>query len=251
MEKRQYKQGQLRAFLEDDRTVSFVISDESVDRHNSIIKSDAWDLEPFKENPIAGWGHEVYGGWRAPDPDNIIGGWRNLRIEDNELIGELAFEDEQTNPKAEKIYRKVKSGTLNSVSVGFLPKKSHVGDPEKTKGEIEGVHYYDDVELVEVSIVPIPSNKNARKKALENGDIPELIEELVREALGDEYREDLTLKGLFAILRGDEAEKIEEAETGDKIDKEAREVHLKKVEAFNNYIELQEKFDNEQLNVER
>jgi len=225
MEKRT---GQVRQLpIDDSRTVRFTISDESIDRHNSIVKSEAWDLEAFRENPIAGWSHAVYGGWRAPNPDDIIGTW-NVWTEDNELIGDLTFEDEETNPKAEKLLRKVKNGTLSAVSVGFLPHKTHTGDPEKTEGEIEGVTYYDEAELVEASLVVIPSNKNARKKALENGDIPELAEELVeeltelsREALGDEFNiEKLTIKGLLNTLRGGDAEDIEKADYTEVIEKE-------------------------------
>ena len=225
MENRKYKQGQVREFMGDGtRTVRFMISDESLDRHNSVIRSSAWDLAAFKNNPIAGWGHDVYGNWRAPDPDNIIGTW-NVWTEGKELVGDLTFEDAETNPKAEKLFKKVTSGTLNSVSVGFMPSEQHEGVEED--GEERGVVYYDKVELAEVSLVPIPSNKNARKKALENGDIPELIEELIGEALGDEYNEKLTLKGLFAILRGDETEKIEKEETGEEVDTEARDEHIK------------------------
>lgn len=233
---RQYRQGQVKAYMDNSRTVRFVISDESVDRHNSVIRSEAWNLDAFKNNPVAGWGHDIYGGWRAPDPDNIIGTWSNLKIDNKELLGDLTFEDADTNPKAEKIFKKVKNGTLNAVSVGFILQKEHMGDEEN--GEERGVTYYDEVELAEISVVPIPSNKNARKKALENGDIPELIEELVREALGDEFNEKLTLKGLFAILRGGDAGEVENANTGIEVDAEARGKHIKYVQAKQNYYKL-------------
>jgi HK97 family phage prohead protease len=223
--------GQVRALPDDDsRTVSFIISDESIDRHNSVIRAAAWDLEPFRMNPIAGWGHAVYGGFRAPNPDDIIGKW-DVRIEGKELVGDLTFEDAETNPKAEKLFNKVRNGTLNAVSVGFFPNEQPTkGDEEK--GEQRDVLYYQkekSVELAEISIVPIPSNKNARRKAFENGDIPELIEELVREALGDKYNEKLTLKGLFITLRGGDSEEVEKADTGEAIDKESRKEHREKV----------------------
>lgn len=234
MENRKYTNGQVREFIDNSRTVRFVISDESVDRHNSVILSKAWDLRPFNNNPIAGWGHDVYGGYRAPDPDNIIGRWKVWQ-EGSELLGDLTFEDGNSNPKAEKLFNKVRNGTLNAVSVGFMPLESHDGDEKN--GEERGVTYYDKVELAEVSLVPIPSNKNARKKALENGDIPELIDELIREALGNEYNEKLTLKGLFAILRGGEAEQIEEADTGE-VDTKTREEHLEKVKRLKEQSEL-------------
>ncbi len=247
METRKYRSGYVRALPDDDsRTVRFIISDESVDRHNSVIRSDAWDLKAFVNSPIAGWSHDVYGGWRAPDPDNIIGTWK-VWIEEKELIGDLTFEDAETNPKAEKLFRKVKNGTLNAVSVGFMPVKEHEGDEEK--GEVKDVTYYDLAELVEVSLVGIPSNKNARKKALDNGDIPELMEELISEALGDKFSDEeiekLTIKGLFKILRGGEAEEVEYADTGGVVDTDARDKRLQRIRNINKYLELEEGYKNE------
>lgn len=236
MEKRKYTQGYVRALPKgDDRTIEFIVSNESVDRHNSIVKLDGWDLSGFNKNPILGWDHDVYGGWRAADPDNILGSIKVERQGD-ELVGYAKFEDAETNKKADKIFRKVKSGTLNAVSVGFMPGDSHEGDPDTNENEIRGVLYYDSAELVEVSVVPIPSNKDAVKRAIENGDIPELIEETIREALGNEYNEKLTLKGVFSILRGGEAAKIEEEDAGEKVDKEDRDRHLEVVRARNKAI---------------
>jgi len=247
MEQREikYRQGQVRGFLE-DRTVEFVISDESKDRHNSIIPSTAWDLRGFEENPIAGWAHSVYGG-RDWNPDNFIGRWENIRLDGGQLVGGLTFEDEETNPLAEKLYRKVRNGTINAVSVGFIPNGGHYGEEDEARGGKNETYYYDSAELIEVSLVGIPSNKNARKKAFENGDIPELINDLIDEALGDKLNKDeiekLTLKGLFTILRGGDAPEVEEAETGQKVDLEAREKRMKQIEAMNNYLKLVKDYD--------
>jgi len=52
------------------------------------------------------------------------------------------------------------------VSVGFrATKKGHMGDEER--GEDPKVYYYAGQELLEVSVVNIPSNANALKRALE------------------------------------------------------------------------------------
>ena len=68
------------------------------------------------------------------------------------------------NEKADKIFRKVKFGSLKAVSVGFAPTgRGHLGD--ETRGEDPDVYYYDGQELLEVSVVNIPSNKNAVKRA--------------------------------------------------------------------------------------
>ena len=81
--------------------------------------------------------------------------------------------------------------------------------------------------------------------ALENGDIPEMIEELIRTALGDKFNEKLTLKGLFATLRGGDADEVEKEDTGEEVDKEARDKHLQKVKNLNNYLRILEEYNNE------
>jgi len=242
----QYRSGFVRDIPEDNdsRTVPFVISNESRDRHRSIIPLSAWELDNFRTTPIAGWSHEVYGKglFTKPDPDNFIGRWDNIRIDGDELVGDLTFEDKETNPLAEKLLRKVRNGTLNAVSVGFLPGDGHYGKEEdkEHRGGSKETYYYDSAELIEVSLVGIPSNKDARKKALENGDIPELIEELVREALGDKFIETMTLKGLFATLRGGDAIEVETEDTGEKVDAEARRKRLHKITALNNFLNYME-----------
>jgi len=250
----QYRQGQVRGFLE-ERMVEFVISDESKDRHGSVIPAQSWDVESFRGNPIAGWAHSVYGG-RDWNPDNFIGRWEDVRVEGNQLVGALRFEDSETNPLAEKLFRKVQNGTINAVSVGFMPGAGHYGDEDQARGGKDQTYYYDSAELIEVSLVGIPSNKNARKKALENGDIPELIGELISEALGDKFTQEeiekLTVKGLFTILRGSDAPEVEQAETGEEIDQETRDRHIKQVKAINNYLKLVEDYDTErEIRAER
>ena len=248
---RQYRAGFVRDIPDDSdsRTIPFVISNESRDRHKTIIPLKSWDLDGFTKTPIAGWSHEVYGGglFSKPDPDNFIGRWDNIRVDGNELVGDLTFEDKETNPLADKLLNKVRNGTLNAVSVGFIPGDGHYGekDDKEQRGGARETYYYDSAELTEVSLVGIPSNTDARKKALENGDIPEMIEELIRTALGDKFNEKLTLKGLFATLKGGDSEEVEKEDTGEDIDKEARDKHLQKVKNLNNYLRILEEHNNE------
>lgn len=249
----QHRQGLVRAIPEDkdNRAITFVISDETRDRHKSVIPSKAWDLKSFIENPVAGWSHQVYGRglFTEPSPDNFIGRWDNVRIDNGELVGDLNFEDKETNPLADKLLRKVRNGTLTAVSVGFLPGDGHYGkeDDFEQKGAKNETYYYDSAELVEASLVGIGSNKNAKKKALleDTDDIPELIEELIREALGDKFNEKMTVKGLFATLKGGDAEEVEQAETGKEIDTEARRKRLHKITNINKVIDYMEEQKND------
>ena len=154
--------GQVRKLDENSRTVTFVASDNSRDGHGTILPVDKWDLSRFEGNPVIGYQHTIS---YSDDPDDVIGTGRAY-IEGDQLLLDITFEPEDINPLAEKVYKKVVHGTLKAVSVGFLPtKEGHMGD--KTRGEDPETYYFDGQELIEVSVVNIPSNKNALKKAME------------------------------------------------------------------------------------
>lgn len=159
---------------DESRTFRFVISTESRDRHGTVIKMDGWKLDNFNNNPIVAYMHQTDSKWWSeapPDPDHILGPGRAY-IEDGQLIGEVTFEDAETNPLADKIMRKIQHGTLRSTSVGFRHINGHWGVLED--GEDTGTYYYDEVELLEFSIVNIPSNPDALMRSYE----PELLKML-------------------------------------------------------------------------
>lgn len=158
---------EIKKNAEETRTVEFVISDETRDRHGSVLNIDGWNLDNYKKNPIVGYQHEIYGGWfKDSNPDSIIG-TGNVFIEKKELIGEVKFEPEKINPLAEKIFQKVLIGTLRATSVGFIPVgKGNYGKDSEGPGEANETYYYSGQELLEFSIVNIPSNPKATKRAI-------------------------------------------------------------------------------------
>lgn len=134
----------------------FQLSDESVDRHGTIIRSDAWDLTNYEQNPVVLYMHQR----GSNNPDNVIGKGKIVKEEDR-LFVDVEFEP--FNEVAQKIAQKVDFGSLSAASVGFFPKRGHWGD--RGRNEDSDVYYFDSVELLEASIVDIPSNANAVKKA--------------------------------------------------------------------------------------
>ena len=158
---------EIRKIDEESRTVEFVASDNSVDSYGTVIPVDKWDLTRFSNNGIIGYMHDVYGdSWtKSADPDDVIGKGVAF-IEDEKLIVRITFEPADLNPRADKIFRKLQFGSLHAVSVGFrATKKGHMGDEER--GEDPKVYYYAGQELLEVSVVNIPSNANALKRSIE------------------------------------------------------------------------------------
>ena len=173
MDKIKKSLGYIRAVpdnVEETRTVQFVISSARKDRHGTILDLDGWDLESYNRNPIVGYQHDVYGDsfLQSPNPDSVIGMGRVFR-EGDELIGEVKFEPSDINPLADKILKKVKFGTLRATSVGFLPvAKGKWGQGEESRDGSNPTYYYGKRELLEFSIVNIPSNSDALVRKLED-----------------------------------------------------------------------------------
>lgn len=148
------------------RTALFVASTEARDRHSSIILIEAWQkrLNRFNDNGIIAYQHETSRDWfdgQPFNPDYIIGTGRAY-IEGDQLMCEVTLEKSDTNPIADKVWNKIESGILKAMSVGFIAHDGHWGDPDQ--GEDSGTFYFTDVELVECSIVNIPSNYEALKR---------------------------------------------------------------------------------------
>lgn len=204
MEKRFGEIRKLNDDVKKSRYIEFVISDASKDRHNSIIDPAGWDLGNFNKNGIVGYQHDVYGDSfiAPPNPDAVIGK-ATAFMDGDKLIGGVTFEPKDINPLAEKIFQKILFGTLKATSVGFKKISGHWGD-EETNQHREGkeaTYYYDKVELLEFSIVNIPSNPNAIKRKTPQEQAT-LIDFLVREAMGEKFDDKLTLKGIINIIGG-------------------------------------------------
>ena len=162
MEARIIKTGELRAVDGlNEREFEFVISNESVDRHGTVVRADGLSLEDYERNPIVAYNHNTHGG----DPDTIIGTSKAWR-EGTETIARLTLEPEGENPIADKVARKLKNGTLRSASIGFMAEAGHWGS--ERNGEDPDVFYFDRTSLHEWSVVSVPSNKDAVKRSDES-----------------------------------------------------------------------------------
>lgn len=185
MENKAYITGEIRAFdrakAEETRTVEFVISDETRDRHGTVIPIKSWNIKNYNKNGIVGYQHDVYGGWGEPNPDLILGRGEAY-VEDGKLIGRITFEPAEINPLAEKIFQKVLHGTLKATSVGFRETvRGAWGEDEEAVNGKNPTYYFGQVELLEFSIVNIPSNPNALRRTVEKDEELDRIAELTEE----------------------------------------------------------------------
>lgn len=163
----------------------FKITDESKDRHGTVIKMDGWDFSAFENNPTVFYQHLSM----TDNPDHALGFGSLLRGADG-IYMDTTLEPEDLNPLAHKISRKVDFGTLSMVSVGFNPDKWSFGD--KTKGEDPDTLYFRSQELLEVSIVHIGSNRNAHNKAyIDQESIGEFVRLAKQERAEQSKQEDI------------------------------------------------------------
>lgn len=152
---------------EESRIIPFILSTFTKDRHGTVLNQDGWDLDNYRKNPVVAYQHNLSGGLCAePNPDFIIGKSISLSIDgmgrDRMLVADAQFEPAEINPLAEKIFRKILFGSLNRSSVGFIPKgEGSYGQGEEAEGRENETYYFAGQELLEWSVVNIPSNPDA------------------------------------------------------------------------------------------
>lgn len=208
--------GQFREVSGDDEKVfTFIASTDSPDRHRTVLNQSNWKLDNFRTNPIIGYQHNVYGDMcNAPDPDDVVGKAKNAYVEDGKLMIDIVFDQE--NQTAKKIESKIERGFLNTVSVGFIELgDGHRGNEDD--GEDKELYYFHGQELLEVSVVNIPSQPEAAQRSFRAQTFDAL--RFVYQRLGGKYRladiEDMKVKDIILMLEGKEPEKetIEAATT--------------------------------------
>jgi len=131
-------------------------SDESIDRDGERIASDAWQLGSFQENPVLLWAHDY-----SKPP---IGRVNSTAVTSKGLEADITF---ASTPFAQEIKTLYEEGVMSAFSVGFLANKSEPKD---------GIPTYTDVELLEISSVPVPANRAARVMSAMKSALPEAYE---------------------------------------------------------------------------
>jgi HK97 family phage prohead protease/HK97 family phage major capsid protein len=126
-------------------SLTYVLSDATVDRYGDIVEPQGWQLDNFRSNPIALFNHR---------PDQVVGTWGNVRVTKDALMAEFQPAEPGTSRIADEVRKLVEQGVLRAASVGF-----HGIEAEPIKGT-RGTRYKSQ-ELVETSIVSVPANPQA------------------------------------------------------------------------------------------
>ena len=136
------------------RVLRFTVSTEAPDRDGEVIKANGWVLDKYRLNPVVLWAHH------AGDPP--IGKALEITPQAGRLVADVEFPQADVYEFADTVYKLCQGGFLSATSVGFLPIKSQPG-----KGNVS--KEYTSQELLEFSIVPVPSNPEALIHAREAG----------------------------------------------------------------------------------
>lgn len=146
-----------RAAKIDARTRRFKLSDSGVALDGHSLATSGWDLSRAKENLPVLFGHD------ADNAASLLGQWRNIRVEGDDLLGDADFMSGDVNPMAQTVLDMVDGGWLRACSVGFVPLE---GKPSK-RGP--GCYDFSKQLLLEASIVPVGSLDSALVSARSAG----------------------------------------------------------------------------------
>lgn len=158
------------------RTMTFTISDESVNRYGQKVLVSGWDLKNFKKNGPLLVNHD------SLSVDGVVGKSTRVWIDNQKkrLMGTFEFLPEGMSAKADLLWNLYDNDFMNSVSAGYI-----VNWEKATfrKNEKDPAVTFDGQELLECSLATIPANPNARKDMLKNAmDLGIINEEMIKKA---------------------------------------------------------------------
>lgn len=136
----------------------FILNNEEiVNNHGFLILNAGGNFERFLKNPVLLDSHDY------DSAGNVIGRCSNLKIEGPNLTAETEFDME--DPKAAAISGKVTRGFIKGASMGIVIKDAELRSTEKY-GLVKVVTKW---ELMEVSLVGVPSNMSALRLYAQDG----------------------------------------------------------------------------------
>jgi len=148
-------------------TARFVITTTAVDRDGDVVESKGCRLDNYAGNPVVLFGHQStalpIGTARAADGTLAVTAGKSAVHATCHFHGKTA--------ESNQVFALVKEGVLRATSIGFLPLKASRLDKEaESEGSLtpRGWHFQE-WDLLEWSIVGVPSNPEALAASLSKG----------------------------------------------------------------------------------
>ena len=142
---------------ETTRTISAILSDESVALDMHIIKTSGIDTTDYMRNPVVPWAH-------ATD-EPPVARMTNIQKRGQLLVGDMQFATVEDYPFADTVYRLIRGRFLNATSISWFPIKY---ERAKERDRPDGLNFIE-CKLLECSIVPVPANPGALITARNSG----------------------------------------------------------------------------------
>lgn len=162
-----------------ERSVLLTINAAGQDSYRSKIPPKGGDFKRHKDNPVVLWAHDSKALPVARALTTYVD--ESKAIARTRSVAEFAPHD--MNPMAESVFRMLKEKFLRGVSIGFRTIKAEP-DPEDPNGYIVSRW-----ELLEYSVLPIPSNPRALAEARSVGiNVDPILAEAVRCLDGEAVR---------------------------------------------------------------
>ena len=145
------------------RSITAVVSTGSLDRYEEIVEPRAFEkhLPAFLSNPVFVAGH-TYSGWSGEA--TVIGHWTDVAIGDAEVVATCVFAE---TALAEEYWRLYSEGHMRAFSVGWITHQTEMREMETpgSEGKKRRIRVFTEVELIEISAVAIPANREALVRA--------------------------------------------------------------------------------------
>jgi len=164
-----FLQATFKSKNEEQRTIWAKASAPTLDRDREIIRADAWQLDEFKKHPVLMVSHDYQALW--------IGKVEEITPKADGLYFKAVF---AKTAEAEETWGLIRDTGIAAFSVGFIPISSE-NVPVKKLGPAEqkaalaagltldsSVRVYTKVQLLEISVVSVPSNTSATLLALKS-----------------------------------------------------------------------------------
>jgi len=133
---------QVKQSPKDEGVFTFIISKEEEDRHETLISVDGIDVSHFRNNPVVLFNHNY---------DRVIGTAFNIRVVGDTLQADMRFAETEF---AQEIKGQVERGEIRATSIGFIVNEWSFEEDNDLWKIVRS-------ELLEFSIVSVPSNRSA------------------------------------------------------------------------------------------
>lgn len=150
--------GYVKSIDREDKTIEVVASTSDIDRDNEVIEPQAFaqTINSFKSNPVILACHQH----RLPSGESPVVGSAipdSIQIGAKDLRFKIRFADTSLGENYWRLYR---DKHMRACSIGFIPIE---GVSKRTNSK--DVYHHTKIELLEVSLVPVPSNRQALARA--------------------------------------------------------------------------------------